>query len=444
MYSPLNDISKGGRVKPIQTGIQVLPPFGSEGVERTLSKTSVQMTKGIVLHPLTRKYEQNLPTTYKNQPHLLVTCDWLTLRVEDSLKDLEFPDGVLTRGEYRIELLDYGTKFFNKLAKCYYGKDCFAEIQFDARMEVLKDTAFIKYENFIFYDWLYGSTTLAHRLYEGFFSEIGSKLLGITRCDIAVDGVDFDQFINLLAFTDNYEQLKVQNVSPSQYNINTRQFESFTVGKRGGKKYCVYYNKTKEIADRGSKKQYILDYFVANGMDVTTKSVNRFELRLDSEAFKDMQGFEFNADTFFKQESLIRILEFQLRNFFEFVPGENHSTDTRRSRRERIEMFDFQDVERKYVRVKRELLEGQRTAKIIVSRLLRDAYVSEDITDACANFTTAAQMVMNYHLFNWITQRSTLIYYKIEKYASVRGIPPNPVLSGNILKDMDTYSLHYQ
>lgn len=443
MYSPLNESSKRGRVKPIQKEIQVLPPLGSEGAKRTLSKTSVQMTNDVPFHPLTRNYEQKLPTTYKNQPHLLVTCDWLTLRITDSLKERTFLDGVCHFGnDYRVELLDYGTKFFNKLAKCYYGKDCFAEIQFDARMEVLKDTAFIKYENFVFYDWLYGGTAMAHKLYTGFFEAVGCELRGITRCDIAVDGVDFGRFINLLSFTDNYEQLKVNNVTPTQYNMSTRQFEGFTVGKRGGKKYAVYYDKTAEIRDKGGKKQYILDYFVANGYDLGV-GVRRFEIRLNSEAFADMDAFSFNPDTFFRQENLIRIFEFQLRNFFEFVPGENYSRDSRRSRRERIQMFDFSNVEKKYVRVKRELLEGQRTAKIIVSRLVRDAYICDDITESCANFTTAAQMVVKYHLFEWITQRSPIILSKIEKYAAIRGIPLNSALSGNILKDMNEYSLHF-
>lgn len=411
--------------------------------KRTSSKTSVQMTT-VYSAPLTRSYEKKpLPTQYKNQPHLLVTCDWLTVRLSDSLKPLFFEGGHcrIEGTVYRLELLPQGTRFFHKMARVFYGEIPFAEVQFDARMEVLKDTMFVKYDNCIFYDYSLGFTNIRD-LCENFWSAIGAQFHGVTRCDIAIDGVDFGDFINRLAFTDTLVQLKVKNVTPTDFCMDTRVFRGFTVGSRGAKKYAVCYDKTREISDKGFKKQYILDYFSANGLD-TSCGVQRFELRLDSEAFADMKDFKFSSDDFFTHESLVEIFEFQIRNFFEFVPGDAYSSDSRRSRREKLQFFDFSAYERKYVRVDRRSLEGTRTAKIIVGRLVRDAYLSPDEAEAFACLTTARDTVIKYHLFEWITRRSPFLMGDIEKYALVRGAPLCPALTRNLLYDLEHNSLHF-
>lgn len=380
---------------------------------------------------------------FLSQKKALITADWLTLRLTDSLKDRAWPEnGVLSFGEgdvYRIELLPYGTTLFNKLANVYHARAVVAQVQFDARMPAQKDTMHIKYENWVFYEYCYNVAPSARcEIYSDLFISLGCRCLGITRLDIAIDGVYFDSFLADL-INDKYEQLKVQNVKPVEFNMKTKFFEGFYVGSRGGKKFGCYYNKSKEISDNENKKKYIVDYWQHNGLD-TSKDIHRFEMRLNSDALKDM-GFEF-YDGMFCVDTLVSVFKFQIQNFFEFVPTD--STDSRRSRRERVQMFDFSKVETSdFIRVKRKQLDGQRTNKIVAKRLIKAAYFSDG--NEGFSYLTTAKDVLEYNcLFEWLIDRQHIIEHEILKEAVCKGRPLNPeIAQTDIYSNLKQNVLHY-
>ncbi len=379
---------------------------------------------------------------FKNQPSLLVNCDWLTLRCVDTLKGLTFTDGILIvpNSPYRLQLMDYGTPLFKQICKVFWDETAIAEIQFDSRMAVNADTMYIKYENFIFYDVqcmerVSGDSSVFGRL----FVALHTTVLSITRLDICVDGVDFTDFISDFQ-AGKYEKIKLDNVKVMRFGANAAALDYFTIGSRGGKKYGCCYNKTREIAEKGNKKGYINEYFRANGFDLD-KDTWRFEIRLNSEALKDFSQHHFDETTL-ETPNLLRLFLSSLENFFEFVPTD--SKDSRRSRREKVDLFAFTDAPPLLVRVKRQLLEGTRTAKVMVKRHLRDAYLSSVPQLAWLNLAAAKEIVTSYCLENWVTLRRSVIERDIASYASARNVDINPDLLFDIVQDINNNSLTFQ
>lgn len=418
--------------KKIIPGVKILAPVVRDG------KSNVPRNDKCVFSPLNTRFSQ-VGENGSLGGKLLVNVDWLTLRIADTLSKIVYDeDGFysLEGTNFRFLKLDYSTPLFHNICKVFYGELPVAEIQYGARMKVNAGSAYIKYENYVFYEkaFIEDSPT---EIFTKLIQSLGSEILGVTRLDIAVDGVNLTQFIEDYRLG-KYEKLKNSNISVT-YSDKARGMDYFTVGSRGGKKYAACYRKKTEIEEKNYKKRYILEHWAANGLD-TSQEVWRFEIRLNSDAMKDMQGFRFSEDMF-TIENLISIFNFQIANFFEFVPS--NSSDSRRSRREKVVLFKFDFKPSVYVRVKRQTLEGNRTVKILAKRLIKDAYLSGG-TKMYANFTVVAQLVSDCCLEGWLTYKSHDIVTEIEKYAKVRGIDLPEGLAFDVLTDISKNSLIYE
>lgn len=363
---------------------------------------------------------------YSNQPGLLVNVDWLALRLHETVNAELFVDGLFEKGDYRFELLGYGSQFFQHIANVYHGKDLIGQLQFGSRQETLKESMVFKYENWLFYDstWM---TVCRKYLFSHFFAALETRVLNVSRLDIAVDGVFLNGFMESYRAR-AFDKLKVLNVMYRMFDDPKKDSNGFTVGKRDGKKFAVYYNKTEEIAERDYKKQYILDYFTANGFDVS-KPVYRFELRLNSEAMRDMAGFEF-TESIFEPSALADIFTFHLQNFFEFVPSE--STDSRRSRRDKVRLFNFSGLKRAYVKVKRALLNGVRTVKVIAKRLIGECW-DDDGENVVNKLKSVAELLDKNSLWGWLSEKSDQIYKDLNRKGYLHGTPCNALFDGRNL-----------
>lgn len=338
------------------------------------------------------------------QKKVLLTVDWLSVRLHDTMTPSLFDsEGIYRMGHYMFKLSETGTAQFKHKCDVFYGfpdSKKIGVLAFGARQQTLKGSMLYKLENHLFYDNFHSEVAGFNEVLSELFSALCTTVLNVTRLDIAVDGINFDAFANDLLVHRKYEQIKVKNIV-ARLDNKSFDIESFTVGQRNGKKYGVYYNKSKEIEDNGFKKRYILDYYEANGFD-TTKDIKRFEIRLNSEAIRDMGGFDLKDLR--DNDSLAKIMEFQIKNFFQFVPSTGIKT---KSRRPPVELFDFSGVDaQEYVRVPREKREGVRTVKIMVKRLVKEVYTSKEVNDH--KLQTAADLVQSYDLQKWLLAKSYL------------------------------------
>ena len=370
----------------------------------------------------------DISSTCVNQSHYLFTLDWLTIRMTQNFNLSHFEQGFMDFDEYRLELLDNnGTKIFKNIANVYFreGKDSIGsgsiyvkvgQICFNSRLPTHNQTCTYKLENWVFYDsemWQTNKVALT----TGFMDAINSTYLGLSRVDIAVDGVDLDNFATDVLKHNVFHQLFRQNMC-SLASSNEILSTNFRVGSNKGDKTCVYYNKTKEIHDRGYKKQYILDYFKSNGFDLSV-DIKRFELRLKSSAIKTMKGFKISD--LFNPQKLAEIVHFQLTGFFEFV--ESKHSDSRKSRRPRIRIFDFRNaVKQTYIRVDRVLLDGQRSPKIFVKQCLKKAYTNWNAA-AYYYLKSAFETVETYRLEHWLTDNTNRFLGEFERLVTASLMP---------------------
>lgn len=368
---------------------------------------------------------------YMNQDRLLVTLDWLQIRLTDSLENqlYEFKDDILDLQPYRLELLEGGTTQFKYRANVFYGlaekSKLIGVIQFGARQHTLRGSMIIQYNNTVFYDReLF--TVYSRSVFDGLFKSLNCKYLNVTRADIAFDGVDFSTFLKEYVEC-RWTEIGYKNFYPRDYDIHNKCHKDFHVGSKRGNKYIRYYNKLAELdfqEKKGTPKQYIKEYFLANGFDLS-KGVFRFELRLKSKAFKDLENFKFQDLLY--PPSMCAIVEEHCKNWFEFVPTDH--TDSVISRRPRLQMFDFSKIAKKeYVRVKRKIGAKIRTVKIMVKRLLNDAYQKTE-KESVFLLKTASELVNDYYLLDWITSKSKFYLQEFSKAARAQGIPPNPLFN---------------
>lgn len=148
----------------------------------------------------------DISSTCVNQSHYLFTLDWLTIRMTQNFNLSHFEQGFMDFDEYRLELLDNnGTKIFKNIANVYFreGKDSIGsgsiyvkvgQICFNSRLPTHNQTFTYKLENWVFYDsemWQTNKVALT----TGFMDAINSTYLGLSRVDIAVDGVDLKNIV---------------------------------------------------------------------------------------------------------------------------------------------------------------------------------------------------------------------------------------------------------
>lgn len=372
------------------------------------------------------KYKELL--NFNCQSHLLITIDWLTLNVPDVFTGLKFDENELFQvGEYVLSWeRTKKTKNFNNLYKLFHDGEQIATIASNSNSElILKGRSHIKLENHLFYNG-----TLKKHISEIFkIFAIGESK--ISRLDIAVDGTKIHLFTSKFYFNEIdknhlYRIRDNDNITPVAFTRNHLQnhfFYSFYVGQMGnsktekkrGSKIVRYYNKSMEIRDNGLKKQYILNWYQKNGFD-TTKDVYRFEVELNSDYIKTLQGF--HITDLFDQSKLQSIFIKSLENLFEF----RFNDDSNVTRCTPVEMFTG-FTNQHYVKATKSKPDKLRTKKICVKMMVNELLTGrfhkcqtlDENLQAVELLTVIRNFIREYQLHQWFEKVFPKIMYEANR-----------------------------
>ena len=250
-----------------------------------------------------------------------IVLDWLSIYFIYSADNISEPIlnennetfSLKYKNDLTIEYTGGGQKHFKYIWNIYIKKTLVATLLTHTRNEKFfkKNVCKIDFKNFLFY------SNEIWNVYNTIKDNISLLYKGVARVDIAIDGCNY-----LIYFLRQYYNQSIQNkkfefkgnsrLSSKILDRKTMLFQNYTVGTPKGHKYITIYNKSLDILKTG--KDYIQDFFLEN--KITNKilpseiikdrikknneivsldgyqNVFRFELRLDSQAIKEIESFD--------------------------------------------------------------------------------------------------------------------------------------------------------
>jgi len=309
--------------------------------------------------PPTGKTGENWTTQAKT----LITLDWLELKISIGQLCLEMfnSKGTCTFGGgtelFKLELLPFGGKTYRTGAALYYGAQKIGIIQFDSIFENLIGTAKLQIENACFYED-FAEITLQY-IISTFVKSIGSKVLGVLRVDIALDGYQFADFAYSVGEC-HITPIRQKSLQSAHFSLKDakRVITGFGYGSRQSGRMFRVYDKEREIAEKSKHKIYILDYFQANGLRKTKGNIWRLEAELRTDFLKTIDGFTW--EHLFDKKKLLGLVQVATNGFFEWVQADvirNAANASQRQKRlqraERIQVIDFAQIKTdNYQRIK--------------------------------------------------------------------------------------------
>lgn len=362
----------------------------------------------------------------------MLTLDWLTLNVEDNFMLFNDKKDSFLLDEIYIERVDKRTSHFKQMAYLWRDNRKIATVTFNASSgQILKGRAHIKFENYLFYDGTIKAEV------DQIINTFSLKQVKVSRCDLAVDGVNFHQFVN------KYETSKWKQIIGLQPNkvgyfrnndlnncrpigvdfqsIASGFLDSFQIGSYGNRatgvskssRFIRYYNKTKELRQL-NHKQYISDWHKQNGF---SDDVYRFEIELRSEYLSEVQeelyddkgelkGYKsFHYTDLFDQDRIKNLFRTSLKGLFEW----RYADDVNVSRCTPIELFSGLEAG-KWVRIKKAVKDKLRTVKIMVKDLILKSVQltspgNESIVEINNYLSTVRQLIRRYDLGSWLDYR---------------------------------------
>lgn len=258
----------------------------------------------------------------RDSTKVCIALDWLSLYFKhaDAFKaEYEEGDIITINPDCYLLAIDRPTLHFNTHFVLFYKMEEAAHVLLNSRNEKFfkRDIIKVDFTNHTLYSSIWQNVYQALLDYGLMYHTAG-------RVDIAIDGVNYLQkLLNLYAkqSADNKEILLKNSseirarFSAKVLNNKTMLFENFNIGSAGGNKMITVYNKSLEIVKSG--KQYIQEYWLKNGVveqlsDLQLQeneiskaekrgyetfhlpgyqNIYRFEIRLKSEAIKEIKDF---------------------------------------------------------------------------------------------------------------------------------------------------------
>jgi len=282
----------------------------------------------------------------KSTKNMCINVDWLTLSLDGKIEVIRgnseyvIDDVIaLVREERRLSNHDYFYKVYVHGEE--FGELCTQVSEGSVMARANPNLSSFRFSNHI----LYQENVVVRAEY--LFEKLGVRVHGVSRMDIAVDGGNF-----LADFREcvegNWE--RVGRAKHSIFGGSRKQFaEGYYIGSGKSEKRLMGYNKSKEMQDKHKSgkplKTYILEAWKNAGIDMT-KDVERLELKLKSQAFKQVKNFDWTMME--NSQYLAGIMKSFLNRFYEFVEC---SKDTNVTRKNRIQAVDWAyfgavDVER--------------------------------------------------------------------------------------------------
>lgn len=209
----------------------------------------------------------------------LLNIDWLSVNyfVESS--------PLSTGNEYHSNSLRfipeaYGTRQFRYIYYIYVdcGNEPIASLVCSPLSKILDVRLHqVKLSNWVLY------SDMAQTYLQWIKQDLNAKFISLSRLDLCVDMVGFDFY----GFIKKYHDNKLREKKPKEVTEHYKKYdnESIYTGISWGSKLSDWtakiYDKIREI-NEVSGKQYILDYFKANGIDVDKDKVWRYEFSITS------------------------------------------------------------------------------------------------------------------------------------------------------------------
>lgn len=353
-----------------------------------------------------------------NTTNVCISLDWLSfyfLHADFFNQGMSEGDTQIINDDFYLLCIDRPTLHFNKHVVVIYKKTECAHILFDTRNEKFfaKDICKVEFVN--------------HTLYSGawidvynILSENGLQYKAASRIDIAIDGVGYlKKLMNIYSkqsIDNKIIQLKNSGLKRGRFNpkvLNPKscEYEGFHIGGGGGNKMITIYNKSLEIVKSG--KTYIQDYWLKNGVigqkedlselanqieqieatgiDVvslnTHDDIYRFEIRLKSEAIKEIENF--SPEMLMARGGIASIVKLHCKNYFELSYMDNSNV----SRCTPIPLLPYDRLEAETIkRIARVEKDGEYKAKMTIHGIISDIYKGNVQR---SNYNESVEMIMD-------------------------------------------------
>ena len=223
----------------------------------------------------------------------LLNIDWISVNyfVESS--------PLSTGNEYHSNSLrfipeNYGTRQFRYIYYIYI--DCSREPIASLVCSPLSKILDVRLHQVKLSNWVLYSD-MAQTYLQWIKQDLNAKFVSLSRLDLCVDMVGFDFY----GFIKKYHDNKLREKKPKEVTEHYKKYdnESIYTGISWGSKLSDWtakiYDKIREI-NEVSGKQYILDYFKANGIDVDKDKVWRYEFSITSLKDKYRLGDKYTID----------------------------------------------------------------------------------------------------------------------------------------------------
>ena len=355
-------------------------------------------------------------------PHCIsVVLDWFACMVfcnwpaPEKANEITFVDD-----DIAIEYTGKGTPVFNYSFKVYLWGEPVAMFHSHSKNETIIPVGVAKLE------------ILNHVLYSGDLLETLSRVMqackmpeikNISRVDIAIDGANhvhkfLNRYVDIVKRQGvaRLQSLGAYNPTPTIHlkgkarfhakmlNKHTGMFDNFHIG--GSKKKFTLYNKTSEL--ERSHKEYIRSVWEKAGIDTST-DVWRCELRLTSEAIKEIK--DFNINNLQNPMYLLSIFKTQCENFVHFVDMEGQTNVTYATT---IDLFQFEKLAVPMLhKMPRAVVDGAYKAKMAIHNAVKQVIqIRDDVSKSAKemlNVQAALQHVSDnikiYNLERWFRRK---------------------------------------
>ena len=345
-----------------------------------------------------------------------INLDWLSFQGICTMPEPEpeQPPAWVTK-DMVLEYENRGIAAYKHSYKVFLQGEQIANLHTHGRNEKIIKPGTVKVE--ICNPVLYSSTV--NEVIPAILDAFNMQMKNISRLDIAIDGTKhIHKLVNMYNFQNRDRsgmplrecegipdalrwdkgckiRLKGRaNFDPKRLNRETGLMDSFKIG--AGHKYISIYEKTQEL--KKSCKNYISDAWAKAEID-TSGEVWRCELRMDSQAVKEIKDFDLKriSDPYY----LLQIFKTQCKNFFEFVINEG---DANVSRMRSIDLFQFEKLRIPLLeKIPRAIVRGAFKAKMAIHHVFQCVLLNyyqdkEAVMNALKN---AADTVEIYKLHKW-------------------------------------------
>ena len=322
------------------------------------------------------------------------------------------------RADLTYELLPYGSRHFSRIEKLLLNGEYVAVLESEPRSLILKEkSCLLKIENHVLYE------KNCFLKIDSLINAIGFNYLSISRLDIAVDFITFENNLKPETLINGFLREKYLRNGRGKYMVigeqkNVKSVEYLRFGSKTSEINTYLYNKSKEMRDV-RLKQHIAETWKSLQND-NDQDVWRLEHSLKSQAcnyFDEKTGeiVKLNLDIIRDKEVLINLFASLTAKYFDFKINDGQQNKSRM--RSKI-LFDFNDVSLKRINfvTKKDIT---RADKIFLKRLylfteknIDAGYEEQDAVDRLSDFIKKDQHMLHYYeqkKFEWDKENGDII-----------------------------------